>query len=171
VLAGLGSFAAGSAAVMGSGAFAVEARDREGTGTISNDNTAYLSLKPNTGEGYSRIRNDGELEVTLDSLNTDSVTELDDLFFVQNGGTNKVVVRITNISTPNDVSVNRVFASSDADGNTNGNSTGDDMYGTNSPGANLAVGEQIGVGAEIDLADIPAGQSADFSFTVDADSA
>jgi hypothetical protein len=161
-MVGLGSLAAGGAAAMGSGAFAVEARNREGTGTVMRDDNAYLQLKPN-GK-FSRIRSsDGELEVTLQRLNGNSVTELDDIFYVRNGGQDTVNVKIDDIHTPDDVSVNRVFASS-------GQNSGNGLSGGN--GANLNPGQQVGVGIEIDIGNsADAGESAPFTFSVDADSA
>lgn len=162
-MVGLGSLAAGGAAAMGSGAFAVEARDREGTGTIVRDDNAYLQLKPN-GE-FSQIRSsDGELEVTLQRLNGNSVTELDDIFLVRNAGQDTVNVKIKDIHTPKDVHVRRVFASS-------GQNSGNSLL-PNGNGADLNPGQQVGVGIEIDIGDsADAGESAGFSFSVDADSA
>ena len=162
-MVGLGSLAAGGAAAMGSGAFAVEARDRGGTGTVVRDDNAYLQLKPN-GE-FSNIRSsDGELEVTLERLNGNSVTELDDIFVVRNAGQDTVNVNINDIHSPGDVTVRRVFASS-------GQNSGNDLSGSGA-GADLSPGQQVGVGIEIDIGDsADAGESASFSFSVDADSA
>lgn len=160
---GLGSLAAGGAAAMGSGAFEVEARDRDGTATIVQDNNAYLKLKSN-GE-FSNIRSgtDGELEVTLQRLNGNSVTELDNIFFVQNSGQDTVNVQINDINTPSSVSVNSVFASSGQNSGNNLSQSGN--------GANLNSGQEVGVGVEIEISDsLNAGDSVSFSFSVDADS-
>jgi len=167
-LIGAGSLAAGSAAVMGTGAFAVDAEDREATGTVEADDVAYLGLIPNTDDGYSYIDGDGELTVELANLNQKSVTQLDDVFYIQNNGTENVVVRINDLTnSESDVSINSVPVTSDANGNTNGNDTGSELL--NTFGANLAVGERIGVGVEIDLEDVPDGESTNFQFSVDAD--
>jgi hypothetical protein len=158
LLIGIGSLAAGGAATMGTGAFAVQARDRQALGTITGDAAAYLSLIPTE---YSSINNDGKIEVNLERLNSDSVTEIDDLFRVENTGDGPVRVRIINIASPGDISINEIFVSS-------GTNQANDLRGPNSQGARLDSGQTLGVGAEIEVGDIPKGQSNDVTFDVDA---
>jgi len=159
-LIGAGSLAAGGAAVMGTGAFAVDAQDRTATGTVVNDNQAYLGLEPNANDGYSEIGDDGELKVTLDSLNQNSVTQLDEVFYIRNNGTVPVDVQITDVDPANANNTASVTGATVS-------STGADLL--NNFGATVNPGDSIGVSITIDVPDAPAGQSSEFSFHVDAD--
>ncbi|WP_144799123.1 hypothetical protein [Halorubrum depositum] len=155
----------GGAAAMGSNAFAVELVDRDANGTIESDLNAYLQLQPN-GE-YSEISNSGdnELNVTLQRLNSDSITELEDIFFIRNGGQDTVDVAITGVGGfDTDVTVNDIFVSSKSAG---GASVGASLVNNREP---LPVGERIGVGVEVEIdGKLPAGADTSGTFHVDAD--
>jgi len=163
----MGSLAAGGAAAMGTGAFEVQARNRGAEGTTVQDNNAYLRLLPNSQNGYqlSEIESggDGELDVTLNKLNSDSITQIDDVFVIRNEGTGPVNVQIVNINNfPSDVTIERIFVSS-------GNApNGTNILGSGSPGADLAVGEQIGVGIKVDV-NFKGTATASGEFDVDAE--
>jgi len=95
---GLGSLAAGSAAAMGTGAFSVVQADREKTTAIRNDNNAYLAFK-NPRNPYASYNN-GLIEFDFSSdnghggqgLNDVADTRFNNLFEVENQGTNDVYV-------------------------------------------------------------------------------
>jgi len=168
LLVGIGSLAAGGAATMGTGAFGVLANDRDAEGTIVNDNDAYLQLIPR-GE-YSNIGGgdgDAELNVTLQRLNSDSTTELDDVFYIRNPsqGQDDVTVQITDISNfPSDVNIDDVFISSKSGGVPA--SVGATLLNTD---RSLPVGEEIGVGTTVTVTGkLPDGASQSGTFDVDA---
>lgn len=152
---GVGSLAAGGAAAMGTGAFAVDAENRDANGTIENDANAYLSLEPGQ---YSRLSSDGELEINLDRLNANAVTTLDDVFYIRNTGTGDVDVSITNVTGE----LNEEVLSAPV----TDNGTGDLLSGAET----LNPGDRIGVGVEIETGDDPDGASNTIQFHVDADS-
>jgi hypothetical protein len=152
---GLGSLAAGGGAVMGTGAFAVDAENREATGTIESDANAYLSLEPGQ---YSSIRNtDGELTVNLDRLNANAVTILEDVFYIENTGNGDVNVSITDISSTRNEQILSVPVTS--------NGSGDILSGSE----RVSTGTRIGVGIKIETGDDPDGASNTVNFHVDAD--
>lgn len=99
---GLGSLAAGSAAVLGTGAFegAYVHGDRSMTLGVVNDNQAYLKLKDTSQyASYESINGGWEhgsetLTVEIDRLNPNMDTRLDDVFRVQNTTGSDVVLKI-----------------------------------------------------------------------------
>jgi hypothetical protein len=165
-LLGMGSLAAGSAATIGSGAWGVEAVDRDAEGEIAADNNAYLSLVPVSP--YSELGNtDAELDVRLGSLNSNSVTELDDIFLIQNNQPDQgaLDVQIDEVDFPaGDVNVRDVFISSKSGGVPA--SVGVSLEGTARP---LPVGGEIGVGVEVAVtSSLPLGATTTGTFHVDA---
>jgi hypothetical protein len=173
-IVGLGSLAAGAGAAMSTGAFSVTANNRNATGTIVNDNQAYLALYPN-GSEYSKIGDDGELEVTLagnsegaSGLNGNSVTKLDDVFFIKNQGTGPVTVNINLSNFPSDVNIQAapITTGSSAD-------TGNDLLTTSDGDPQLNVGESWGVGVKVEITSSSGGgsPSASGTFTVIANEA
>jgi hypothetical protein len=156
-LVGLGSIAAGGAAVMGSGAFAVDAKDRDANGTIENDANAYLSLE---GGQYSTTNTtDGELDINLNRLNNDARTQLDDVFYIRNTGNGDVQVQITDVTGTMGETINGAPVTSGG--------TGDLING---PRPTLSSGQRIGVGIDITTDDTGDGASNTVEFHVDADS-
>jgi hypothetical protein len=156
-LLGMGSLAAGSAATVGSGAFSVEAYDRQATGPILNDETASLTL--DGGEYSTTAESDGELDINLDRLNNNARTQLDDVFYIQNTGSGDVLVQIDGISGTQGETINGAPV-------TSGPVSGDLI---NNP-PTLSSGQRIGVGVDITTDNAGAGASNTLVFDVDADS-
>ena len=157
-LIGMGSLAAGGVASLGSGAFAVDAEDRDANGTIANDADAYLSLE---GGQYSTTNtNDGELDINLDRLNNNARTQLDDVFYIRNTGNGDVVVQINDISGTAGETINGAPVTSSGSG---------DLI--NGPLPTLGPGDRIGVGIDITTDDTQEGASNTVNFHVDANSA
>jgi hypothetical protein len=155
---GLGSLAAGGAAAMGTGAFAVDAEDRDANGTIANDADAYLSLEG--GQYSTTSTSDGELDINLDRLNNDARTVLEDVFYIRNTGNGTVSLQITNITGTQGETVNGAPVTSGGGG---------DLI--NGPLPTLSPGDRIGVGIDITTDDTQAGAQNTVNFHVDADAA
>jgi hypothetical protein len=103
-LVGMGSLAAGGAAVMGTGAFDnVQAEGREVSVNVANDGNALLGLDASTGQ-YSELASyDGNGQITVDvsgmntaadGVNPDSGTFLFDIFRVRNQGKDDAIVYV-----------------------------------------------------------------------------
>jgi hypothetical protein len=97
-LVGMGSLAAGGAAVMGTGAFTTITADRVTTVDVVSDPNAYLALTPNDERAGTQ---NGELFLDFGNsanggggLNPDARNAFHDLFTIRNQGDNKVVVGI-----------------------------------------------------------------------------
>ena len=108
----LGGLVASGGAAMGTGAFTSVKAERTLEVNIQNDENAYLALLPATADGsavensseggrtplaqespFARIdQQSGRLELTVNALNADAVTEIPSLFRVENQGTNEVGV-------------------------------------------------------------------------------
>lgn len=155
---GLGSLAAGGGAVMGTGAFAVDAEDRDANGTIDNDADAYLSLEG--GEYSTTSTDDGELDINLNRLNNDARTVLEDVFYIRNTGNGAVVVEINDFAGRRGETINGAPV-------TSGQGSGDLVNG---PLPTLTSGQRIGVGIDITTDDTKAGADNTVTFHVDADS-
>lgn len=153
---GLGSLAAGGAAAMGTGAFAVDAEDRDARGTIANDADAYLSLEG--GQYSTTSTGDGELDINLDRLNNNARTQLDDVFYIRNTGNGDVQVQITDITGTQGETINGAPVTSGGGG---------DLI--NGPLPTLSSGDRIGVGIEITTDNTQAGAQNTVQFHVDAD--
>ncbi|WP_290818216.1 hypothetical protein [Halovivax sp.] len=122
VLVGLGGIVAGGGALLGTGAFSsVEAHrtiDIETTG----DSDALLSfeinrsaLEPENGDG-------NQIEISIDDLNENAVTQFDDALTVGNNGDNEVELEVTDAPKEvriehegNDLSETEVAIDSEAD--------------------------------------------------------
>jgi hypothetical protein len=157
-LIGMGSLAAGGAAALGTGAFAVEAADRDANGTIANDADAYLSLE---GGQYSTTNTgDGELDINLNRLNNNARTQLDDVFYIRNTGNGDVKVQIEDISGTAGETINGAPVTSGGGGSS-------DLI--NGPLPTLTPGDRIGVGIDITTDDTQAGAQNTVKFNVDAD--
>lgn len=93
-IAGLGSLAAGSAVVLGTGAYegAYVHGDRSMEVDVVSDSNGYLKLKDTSpmasyeqiSGGWERGQGAQKLTLTIDRLNPDMDTRLDDVFRVQN---------------------------------------------------------------------------------------
>ena len=109
---GLGGLVASAGAAMGTSAFTSVEANRVLEVAVENDENAYISLLPattggsaveNSSEGgrtpraqntpFARIDEEtGRLELTVNALNTDAVTEIPNLFRIENRGTDEVGV-------------------------------------------------------------------------------
>ena len=97
---GMGSLAAGGAAAIGSGAFNSVNANRSVSVEVADDASAFLGLTP-LGP-YARQTNDGQVELTLGSdstamgsgINEDAVTNILDVFQIENQGTQPVGISI-----------------------------------------------------------------------------
>ena len=110
-LAGLGSVAAGGAALMSTGAFegAYVAAERNVNVTVADDANAFLQLKATSpyastepsGDGGSKlvVNLDGNAGVGGSGVNPDADTRLDDVFRVQNTTGSTVTLRILDGAT------------------------------------------------------------------------
>ncbi|MDS0473659.1 hypothetical protein [Natrinema sp. 1APR25-10V2] len=132
-LVGMGSLAAGSAATIGTGAFATARVDRAINVDVAGDNAAYLGLDASISE-YAVQKNkklqlvfDGSNGQNGDGLNPDSDTAFHNVFRIQNNGTNKI--RVTLQDVPSDSPM--VFKYTD--GADNSTTLTDQTYFPNSP--------------------------------------
>ena len=106
-IAGVGSLAAAGAAGIGTGAFTSTTAERTMSVEVADDSTAYLSFDTDLGNSpddnyeYSEI-SDGELEIHFgendaggEGVNPSSTTHFDDVFAINNQGTEMVEVWFT----------------------------------------------------------------------------
>ena len=87
----MGALAAGSSAAIGTGALNVFEADRDATIEVVDDTDGYIQLLPGDradgateSGGYAEINDDGELEITIDRLNTNATSKFDNVFRVKN---------------------------------------------------------------------------------------
>jgi hypothetical protein len=113
-LTAMGSLAAGSAAALGTGAFTSVTAERDATVKVAGDGQAYIKLVPGNDNGtpsnpsgpnaaYADYNDDGELELNFDDMasgvggdgaNPNAVTDVDEVFYIANQGTQDVGVWI-----------------------------------------------------------------------------
>jgi hypothetical protein len=91
-IAGVGSLAAGAAAVTGTGAFTTASAERKVTVNVVGDQGAYLGLNP-TDERAS-TNSEGALEIDLSALNPNAQIGFIDLFEITNQSDNDLVVSV-----------------------------------------------------------------------------
>lgn len=105
----MGALASGAAATLGTGAFSSVTATRDVDVEVADDASAYLRLEGAGGANSEYVTddgNDGTLTIDLnsddatkgDGVNPDAVTEIDNLFVVENQGTQEVDVSITKSS-------------------------------------------------------------------------
>ncbi|MDL0125258.1 DUF1102 domain-containing protein [Halobacterium salinarum] len=107
-IAGVGSLAAAGAAGIGTGAFTSVTATRDIDVEVADDASAYLRLEGTGGSNSDYVTDDGDggtLAISLDSdnstsgggngVNPDALTEIDDLFTIENQGTQEVDVSIS----------------------------------------------------------------------------
>ncbi|WP_082238260.1 DUF1102 domain-containing protein [Halorubrum tebenquichense] len=107
---GLGALASGSAAAVGTGAFTSVTATRDIDVEVADDASAYLRLEGTGGANSDYVTDDGNggtLAISLasgnssevsgggDGVNPDAVTQIDDLFTIENQGTQEVNVSIS----------------------------------------------------------------------------
>lgn len=105
----MGALASGTAAVVGSGAFSSVTATRDVDVEVADDASAYLRLEGAGGANSDYVTQDGNggtLKIDLSSsndgvagggegVNPDAITQIDDLFVVENQGTQEVDVDIS----------------------------------------------------------------------------
>lgn len=105
---GMGALASGAAAAIGTGAFSSVTATRDIDVEVADDSSAYLRLQGTDGANSEYVTDDGTgttLTIDLSSdnptdaggegVNPDAVTEIDDLFVVENQGTQEVDVDLS----------------------------------------------------------------------------
>lgn len=102
----MGALAAGSSAAVGSGAFSFTQTDRDLVIEVTGDENAYLGLTPL--KEYAEMGDDGEVGITFDELNPNSVTLFDAVVEVQNNGTEDIVFNIPETTSNGFMSTNIV---------------------------------------------------------------
>ena len=106
VILGIGALSAGGAAAAGTGAFTSVTADRDVEVSVVEDDDAFLALDPldNPGNGEYAEIDDTTGEFFLDltgteggggGLNPEAVTAADDVFEVQNQGTEEIELTLT----------------------------------------------------------------------------
>lgn len=99
-LVGTGSLVAGAGALVGSGAFSTVEADRAASVETTADSEAYLRLEPADGPNgtYAKKDRQGRLEININGnqdveghgVNPKATTTMDDVFVVENQGTQPV---------------------------------------------------------------------------------
>ncbi|OYR62887.1 DUF1102 domain-containing protein [Halorubrum ezzemoulense] len=157
---GLGAAAAGGGAAMGTGAFTSVEADRDVSVAVAEEDEAYLRLvpTPNTANGAFATQTsagDGE-QLLLDfndsipnrnsqGVGQSSVYEFDDVFRIENQGTQDVYVNVSDVSAHSGATIVRFYV---RDG------SGNIQYIT--PGSNdleVTVGSTENIGVYIDTAE------------------
>jgi hypothetical protein len=89
---GAGALASGSAAAVGTGAFSSAQAERSFSVSTSGDASAQLALEGIDGEYVSDDGVGGELEISFNNLNSNSVTGINELFKIKNNSSDSVNV-------------------------------------------------------------------------------
>jgi hypothetical protein len=111
LLAGLGATVAGGTA-LGTGAFTTAQADRSVSVSVANEDQAYLSLSPTQGENATFVTQDSsannEIAIDIndatgtqddgDGVGLDSTYEFDNVFQIENQGTQEITVSIGELS-------------------------------------------------------------------------
>ena len=134
-LIGTGSIAVGGAAVMGSGAFSTAQGDRDMEVSTKNDPSAYLGLIPSSD--FASLSG-GKLELEFDQLNRDMLTEFNNVFEIQNNGTNNIRVFIDHTDVPDELNFT-AYPSEPGCGGVGGTLTGTGGTTDIPPNANVGV--------------------------------
>jgi hypothetical protein len=96
LLAGIGSMAAGGAAMVGTGAFdSAQLNNRDFKAVVRSDNNSnqLLRLRDDLSR-YASIDGDGELIISIDALAQNSTYTFSNLFRVENNGRNGVRLKV-----------------------------------------------------------------------------
>ncbi|WP_225332880.1 DUF1102 domain-containing protein [Halomicrobium urmianum] len=151
-IATVGSLAAGSAAAVGTGAFTSVTASRNVDVKVANDASAYLRLEGTGGPNTHYVTEDGSggtLTIDLSSdnetsaggqgVNLDAVTQIDELFDVENQGTQEV-----------EVTIDKTGANSDLVEFHASNSYDDEIGSSADNGVTLGPGDSVTVSVQID---------------------
>ena len=150
----MGSLAAGGAAAIGTGAFTSVTATRNVDVDVAGDASAYLRLEGTGGDNSEYVSDDGDggtLSMNLDSrnetgadgegVNPDAVTKIDDVFTIENQGTQEVTVTLS--KTGHNSEMVKFY--------TNSNAYSGNPLGNNS--VTLGTGEKITVSIKVDTED------------------
>lgn len=173
----MGSLAAGSAAAMGTGAFSIVSAGRDMNVNVTGDQQAYLRLDPSISQ-YGSINSEGQMVLQFNGsngqngagINDEANTLIQNVFRIENQGTNSINVVLTGLDTDaggdgNGVDPITVYWTDDeVDENSPGygemsvmsgspNPLGDESYGTSTALPVLAPGDDIYVHIEFYLSD------------------
>jgi len=156
ILIGLGSIVAGTGTVLGTGAFSETTATRDADVEVIGDASAYLKLAPYDGPNgaYADIQNDGTLSINLDGddpagdgpsgggVNGDALSYFDNVFIIENQGTQEVNVHIEDDEPggANDVQFYK------------GDQRGQSLEGI---GVDLGVGDSVAVGIFVNTLNNP----------------
>jgi hypothetical protein len=188
ILAALGSLAAGGAATVGTGAVTSVTADRTATVNVAGDGSAYLKLVPGDDTGsptspsgpnaaYAEYNGDDELELNLDGnasggfsgtqgdgVNPNAVTDIDEVFYIANQGTQEVYVYIEDSGNhdgdvtfyahnkrPDQGGTNKAPDGSGGGGTASGSSIEPDESGAAVP---VGPGSSLEVSMEVDSTDV-----------------
>jgi len=154
---GLGALASGSAAAMGTGAFSSVQADRTVSVEVADDSEAYLRLEGDGGDNSDYVTSDGTdgvLTIDLDAnnssnvqgggsgVNPDARTRIDDLFVIENQGTQEVEITL-NKSSGNDSNDYEDYATFYINND----------YSTELDGTNFIAGADETISLEVDTRD------------------
>ena len=158
-IAGLGALATGSAAAVGTGAFTSVSATRNVDVEVAGDASAYLRLEGTGGDNSEYVTSSGSgntLSIDLDSsnatsengngVNPDAVTQLDDVFKIENQGTQEVSVGLNKTDNSGDDNSGLVKFYADTEDETNAYN-GDPLGSTD---ITLSAGTPATVSIEID---------------------
>jgi hypothetical protein len=173
-LIGMGSLAAGSAAAVGTGAFASVEADRTVNVNVVGDDRAYLGLSPESP--YAEYNGDWQLKLDFaengeggEGVNKDAVSTFDGVFKITNNGPNELDITIdkSGLANPD----RWQFAPKEVYEEYSGNYPEDGFYpswddfegyeSTNASGGGLSPGESTLVSVMIDTRDrngLPGGE-------------
>lgn len=182
MLAGLGSLAAGGAAVMGSGAFASVEATRSVGANVSGDGSAYLGLEETSPyaevQGKQLKLDFSENDDNGTGVNVDAVSTFDGVFRMTNNGPNNLDITIdkTELANPD----RWLFVPKEVYEEYSGDYPEDSFYpswddfggydSTNASGGGLGSGDSTLVGVAIDTRDKASLPGGEITFAVtDAD--
>lgn len=108
---GLGALASGTAAAVGTGAFSSVSATRSVDVEVADDASAYLRLEGDGGANSDYVTDNGvggtltidlsasndDVEGEGDGVNLNAVTQIDDLFVIENQGTQEVEVTLSKV--------------------------------------------------------------------------
>lgn len=134
----MGALATGSAAAVGTGAFSAVEADRSLKVETAGDSAALLGIDVEANQ-YATETND-TVEITVDSLNDDAVTEITDVVTVQNSGDRDVHFWLDLSNIPESLNVSSYTGNDDPDAT---------LHGGEPPESNAGVvltpGSEVGV--------------------------
>jgi hypothetical protein len=164
---GLGALASGGAAAMGTGAFTSVEADRSVDVNVSDDAGAYLRLEGTGGPNSEYVTGDGngnQLEIDLtdsndnfpnstdpNGVNPNALTQIDDLFVIQNQGTQEVDVGISKTSNSGNADLVTFYANDSNSGlNDRYDTTNDNTVALGTTDTTLGTGDTVYVSLEVD---------------------